>query len=68
MNGFKRTIDRISYVVSGLFPGWLVVIMSLLVLVEVFTRYVLRHALRVSDEFSAYLYVAIVFMGAAYTM
>ena len=41
--------------------------MMWLVLIEVVSRYVVRHPLRVADEFSAYMYVAAVFLGAAYT-
>ena len=51
----------------GYFSGWLVVLMMLLVLVEVFMRYVLKRAPMVADEFGGYMLVAIAFLGAAYT-
>lgn len=41
--------------------------MMLLVLVEVFTRYVLNRPLMLSDEFTAYMLVAVSFLAAAYT-
>jgi TRAP-type C4-dicarboxylate transport system permease small subunit len=59
-------IERISDI-SAHFSGWLVVIMMGLVLIEVVSRYVVHQPLRVADEFSAYMYVVIVFIGAAYT-
>lgn len=41
--------------------------MMLLVLVEVFTRYILNRPLMLSDEFAAYMLVAVSFLAAAYT-
>jgi TRAP-type C4-dicarboxylate transport system permease small subunit len=41
--------------------------MMWLVLIEVVSRYAIRSPLRVADEFSAYMYIAAVFIGAAYT-
>jgi len=41
--------------------------MALLVFIEVISRYVFRQALMVGDEFSAYMLVALCFLGAAYT-
>ena len=38
-----------------------------LVLVEVVTRYIMHHPLMLADEFSAYMFVAISFLGMAYT-
>ena len=52
---------------TGYFSGGLVVLMIALVLVEVFSRYGMRRNLMIGDEFSAYLLVAIGFLGAAYT-
>lgn len=63
MKKFSRAID----IVSGHVSGWLIFLMMWLVLIEVVSRYVVRHPLRVADEFSAYMYVAAVFIGAAYT-
>jgi len=41
--------------------------MMVLVLVEVFMRYILNRPLMVADEFSGYILVALTFLGAAYT-
>ncbi|MDP2931426.1 MAG: TRAP transporter small permease [Chloroflexota bacterium] len=66
MSRLIRIIETISDVASGHFTGWVVVVMMLLVMVEVVTRYVLQQALAISDEYSAYMLVAISFMGLAY--
>ncbi|MBI4187515.1 MAG: TRAP transporter small permease [Chloroflexi bacterium] len=60
-------MDTITNVVGGHFPGWLVVIMMLLVLTEVTARYVFNSPLRVADEIGAYMLIAIVFLGLGYT-
>jgi TRAP-type C4-dicarboxylate transport system permease small subunit len=59
-------IDKIAYL-SGWLAGWLVPLMMLLVVVDVFMRYVMNRPLMVSDEFSAYMLVALSFLGFAYT-
>jgi TRAP-type C4-dicarboxylate transport system permease small subunit len=41
--------------------------MMILVAVEVFMRYILRQPLMVADEFSAYMLVALSYLGLAYT-
>jgi len=41
--------------------------MMMLVVVDVFMRYVMRQPLMVSDEFSAYMLVALSYLGFAYT-
>lgn len=67
MKRLDRILDFMSNKVSGHFSGWLIVIMTLVVLTEVLTRYVWRQPLMVADELSGYLLVAISFMGLAYT-
>jgi len=52
--------------IVGRIAGWVVLRMMLLVLVEVFTRYVLGHPLMLADEFGAYLLVAVSYLAAAY--
>ena len=52
---------------GGYFSGWLVPLMMMLVVVEVFMRYVLHQPLMVADEFSAYMLVALSYLGLAYT-
>lgn len=66
MNRFGSFIDRISGL-GGILSGWLVPLMMILVVVEVFTRYVLNRPLMVADEVSAYMLVALSFLGLAYT-
>jgi len=53
-------------IVSGYFPGWLVVIMVCVVMGGVLTRYATRHPWAGADEISAFLLVIISFMGLAY--
>ena len=53
--------------VTGLLSGWLVFLMMVLVLFEVFMRYVLNQPPMIADEFSAYMLVAISLLGLAYT-
>lgn len=52
---------------GGYFSGWLVPIMMILVAAEVFMRYVMHQPLMVADEFSAYMLVALSYLGMAYT-
>ena len=52
---------------AGYISGWMVPIMVALVAVEVFTRYVLHDPTMIADEFSAYLLVALSYLGLAYT-
>ena len=66
MNRLVSVIERIAYL-GGYLSGWLVPIMMMLVVVDVFMRYVLHRPLMVSDEFSAYMLVALSFLGLAYT-
>ncbi len=61
-----QIIERIADV-GGYLSGWLVPLMMVLVVVEVFMRYVLHKPLLVADEFSAYLLVALSYLGLAYT-
>lgn len=51
---------------GGYFSGWLVPLMMILVAVEVFMRYVLHRPPGVADEFSAYMLVALSYLGTAY--
>jgi TRAP-type C4-dicarboxylate transport system permease small subunit len=66
MNRIGSVIDKIADL-GGYFSGWLVPLMMILVVVEVFTRYVLDRPLMVADEVSAYMLVALSFLGLAYT-
>ncbi len=66
MNRFNSLIEGIASA-GGYLSGWLVPIMMILVVVEVFMRYVMQRPLMVADEFSAYMLVALSFIGLAYT-
>ena len=59
-------LEKIAYL-GGYFSGWLVPLMMMLVVVEVFMRYVLHQPLMLADEFSAYMLVAVSYLGTAYT-
>ncbi len=52
--------------ILGYIAGWLVLVIMVLVLVEVVSRYVFNRPLMVSDEFGSYLLVAISYLAAAY--
>ncbi len=52
---------------GGYISGWLVPAMMILVVIEVITRYFLHQPLMVADEFSAYMLVALSYLGLAYT-
>jgi len=66
MNRIFAFLEKIAYL-GGVLSGWLVPLMMMLVVVDVFMRYVMRRPLMVSDEFSAYMLVALSFLGLAYT-
>lgn len=63
----SRTVDRISQF-TGQVAGWMVIIMVLLTLIEVVSRYVFNSPLLVADEFGGYLLVAVSYIGLAYTI
>jgi len=52
--------------ILGYIAGWLVIVMMLLILTEVISRYVFNRPLMVSDEFGSYLLVAVSYLAAAY--
>jgi len=66
MRQLGSIIDRIADFV-GYLSGWLVPLMMMLVVVDVFMRYVMHRPLMIADEFSAYMLVALSFLGFAYT-
>ena len=65
----KRLASVIDWLADsvGYLSGWLVPLMMMLVVVDVFMRYVIHRPLMVADEFSAYMLVALSFLGFAYT-
>ncbi len=66
MRRLGRVIESVANI-GGHFSGWLVPLMMLLVLFEVFMRYVMGQPPMIADEFAAYMLVALSFIGLAYT-
>jgi TRAP-type C4-dicarboxylate transport system permease small subunit len=66
MKRIANFIEKIAYL-SGYYSAWLVPLMMTLVVLEVFMRYVLHQPLMLADEFSAYMLVALSYLGMAYT-
>jgi len=66
MKRIANLIEKIAYL-GGYYSGWLVPLMMVLVVVEVFMRYVLHQPLMLADEISAYMLVAVSYLGTAYT-
>ena len=66
MKRLAALIEKSAHL-CGYLSGWLVPLMMMLVVVDVFMRYVMRQPLMISDEFSAYMLVALSFLGFAYT-
>ena len=66
MKRIADLLERIAYL-GGYCSGWLVPLMMMMVVVEVFYRYVLHQPLMLADEFSAYMLVAVSYLGTAYT-
>jgi TRAP-type transport system small permease protein len=66
MKRLASAIDKLANFV-GYLSGWLVPLMMMLVVVDVFMRYGMQRPLMVADEFSAYMLVALSFLGFAYT-
>ncbi len=60
-----KTVEFLSNTLGSL-SGWMIAIMMLLVVIEVFMRYVLNRPLLIADEFSGYLLVAVSFLGISY--
>ena len=66
MERLNQILDKIADI-CGHIGAALVPIMVVLVAVEVFMRYVLKNPPMVADEFSAYMLVALSYLGLAYT-
>ncbi len=66
MRQLAALIEKVAYL-GGYLSGWLVPLMMLLVVVDVFMRYAMHRPLMIADEFSAYMLVALSFLGFAYT-
>ena len=62
-----KSLDRVANLIAKTshVSAWLVVVMMLLILFEVFMRYVIHRPPMVADEFSAYMLVAMSYIGMA---
>ncbi|MEM2958570.1 MAG: TRAP transporter small permease [Candidatus Jordarchaeaceae archaeon] len=60
-----RVFEKSSYV-AGYVSGWVVILIILLTMVEVVTRYVFRQPLILCDEFGGYSLFTISFLGLSY--
>ena len=69
MRTWKRVVKLTTALGNSLgrLSGWAVALMMLLVIVEVFMRYIFNKPPLIADEFAAYLLVAASFLGIAYT-
>ncbi|MBI4185937.1 MAG: TRAP transporter small permease [Chloroflexi bacterium] len=63
----SKIIETIFNIVAVDLVSWLTFVMMILVLVEVVARYFFRHPFGLADEISAYMLVALIFIGTAYT-
>ncbi len=66
MRSIVYFIERVV-VTSGHLAGWLVPLMMILIVFEVIMRYIVHQPPMVADEFSAYLLVALAYIGMGYT-
>ncbi len=66
MHALVRIIEKITQVFSGVVQGWFILLMMILVLVDVTSRYVLNDPLSIAEEFGGYLLVTVTCMGLAY--
>jgi len=60
-------LDRVAYA-SGLISGWVLLGMTVIIIIEVISRYAMHRPLLLADEMSAYGLVFISLVGLAYTM
>ncbi len=70
MKNFERRSNALIEFIGNLLgklSEWLVAIMMVLVVVEVFMRYVLNKPPLIADEFAGYLLVAVSYLGISYT-
>ena len=67
MERFVRFCDRLS-VACGVASGFLMVVSTLLVLVEIAVRSIFSKTLYITEEYSGYLIAAMTFLALAYTL
>jgi TRAP-type C4-dicarboxylate transport system permease small subunit len=66
MHSLVQFIEKTTQLISGIIQGWFILLMMVLVLVDVTSRYVLNDPLSIAEEFGGYLLVTVTTMGLAY--
>lgn len=66
MRKVSSTIETLSNM-GGYLSAIVLLLMIPLIMYEVFMRYVLNNAPGIADEISAYMYIAVIFFGLAYS-
>jgi TRAP-type transport system small permease protein len=67
MNKIQRVLETV-FKMAGQASGVVLIAIMFLILFEVITRYVLLHPFTISEEYSAYALVFIIYLGLAYTL
>ncbi len=67
MNAFLRLADKLSGLAATL-SAWLLGLMTLLILVEIFIWNLFEKTTLIADEYAAYGLAAIIFLGAGYCL
>ncbi|MBI4186024.1 MAG: TRAP transporter small permease [Chloroflexi bacterium] len=67
MKRLLNVLDSVIGIGSGQVAAWIAFVMMLLMITEVFARYLFHSPLLVSNELSGYMLVAITFIGLGYT-
>jgi TRAP-type C4-dicarboxylate transport system permease small subunit len=70
MNKKKRLvnfIEAVSLIFGGYLMGSLLIVLMLMILVEVLSRYILQSPLSIAEQFGGYILVAICVMALGYT-
>ncbi len=62
-----RVIEWLVDVVSGRAQGLVIGVLTVMILAEVATRYVMKNPLSIAEEYGGYLLVAITYIGLAFT-
>jgi len=66
MKTFHTLVNKLS-LWGAYLASFLIVSLMLLILIEIFIRYVFDSSTMIADEYSGYLYLASIFLGLAYT-
>lgn len=61
-----KVIETITEVISGYLMAWLTLALMILIMVNVFTRYVMVNPLSIGEEYGGFMLVGITCIGLAY--